>query len=123
MNRDKRPTSLTKIWVTWLKSGKNKIYATLWGASRGQGSALDWTAKVFASKFGIAAKLLFDAQDLVVFGESLGSAWGAGFDLASGKAHHQVSDEGVLGLARSMRHHRSPAILFRKQMPKIVSQN
>ena len=36
---------------------------------------------------------------LVVLGQALGAAGRAGLDLAGGKAHRQVSDEGILGLA------------------------
>lgn len=40
---------------------------------------------------------------LVVLGQALRAARRAGLDLASGQAHRQVSDEGVLGLTRAAR--------------------
>ena len=47
----------------------------------------------------VSAQLLLDAQQLVVLGQALGAAGGAGLDLAGGQAHRQISDEAVLGLA------------------------
>ena len=43
----------------------------------------------------------FDAEELVVFGDAVGAAGGAGFDLAGAGADGEVGDEGVFGFAAS----------------------
>lgn len=48
---------------------------------------------------------------MVVFGQSLGSAWGACLDLACGEADNQISDEVVFSLAGTMRNHDSPPVV------------
>ena len=46
-----------------------------------------------------AAKLLLDAEKLVVLGDALAAAGGAGLDLAGVQRNGQVGNRGVLGLA------------------------
>src|SRR5690606_38308607 len=48
----------------------------------------------------------FDAQQLVVLGNAIGTAQGAGLDLASGGGNRQVGDGGVFGFAGTVRNHR-----------------
>src|SRR5215210_1763799 len=50
--------------------------------------------------FGVAAKLLFDPEELVVLGGAVGSGGSAGLDLARVRRDRQVGDRRVLGLAR-----------------------
>ena len=52
-----------------------------------------------AEEFGGLAELFFDAQELVVLGDAVGAAGGAGLDLAGVGGHGDVGDDGVLGLA------------------------
>lgn len=59
--------------------------------------------------FGTGTKFLFDTKDLVVFGETLGTAGSTGFDLSSGKTNYQVGNECVLGFTGSVRNHGTPA--------------
>ena len=65
--------------------------------------------ELVADVLGLVAELLLDAKHLVILGGPLASAGGAGLDLASAEAHHEVSDEAVLRLSATMRHHGSPA--------------
>mmetsp|Transcript_54085 Transcript_54085/g.136063 ORF Transcript_54085/g.136063 Transcript_54085/m.136063 type:complete len:475 (-) Transcript_54085:104-1528(-) len=62
---------------------------------------------------GLAAELFLDADDLVVLGQSLRSAGGARLDLARAQADHQVANERVLRLARSVGDHDAPSVLLR----------
>ena len=56
--------------------------------------------KGFAScVFGDAFKLILYAHQLVVLGDPVGAAHGAGFDLPGLKGHYEVGDKGVFGLA------------------------
>ena len=45
------------------------------------------------------AQLLFDAEELVVLGHTVGAGQGAGLDLAAVGGHCDVGDGSVLGLA------------------------
>ena len=42
---------------------------------------LQWVLEVFASKFGLGAKLFLNSQQLVVFGKTLRAARGTSLDL------------------------------------------
>ena len=42
---------------------------------------IQWLSEVDASEFGISAQLLLNAQQLVVLGQTLRSAWRASLDL------------------------------------------
>ncbi len=42
---------------------------------------LNWLAEVLSGVFGGGAQFLFDAEDLVVLSQTLGTAWSASFDL------------------------------------------
>ena len=48
-------------------------------------------------------QLLLDAEQLVVLGDPVSAAGGAGLDLAGVGAHHDVGDGGILGLAGAVR--------------------
>lgn len=61
---------------------------------------LDGPAETFAGVFGVGAELLFDAEDLVVLGETFRTAGRAGLDLTGRQTHYEVSDECVLCLTR-----------------------
>ena len=50
-------------------------------------------------------QFFFDAQQLVVLGNAIAAAGGTGLDLAGAEAHHEISDESVLGFTRAMRDH------------------
>src|SRR6187549_3643004 len=49
------------------------------------------------------AQLLFDAEELIVLGDTVGAGSGPGLDLASVGRDRDVGDRYVLGLARAMR--------------------
>eukprot|EP01084_Bolivina_argentea_P292679 503225_1 len=59
---------------------------------------------------GVAAKLLLDAQELVVLGSALATAGGTGLDLTAAQGDDEISDVGVLGLTRAVRDHDGPAL-------------
>ena len=58
-------------------------------------------SKLCSCVLGVCAQLLLDPEELVVLGQPLGPAGGAGLDLACAEANHEVGDETVLGLPRS----------------------
>ena len=62
---------------------------------------------------GVGAEIFFDSEDLVVLGESLGSARGTSLDLASLETDDQIGDEGVFSFARSVGDHDAPAGIHR----------
>src|ERR1044071_5084863 len=69
----------------------------------GPRSAAVWNGRSeFSAVHGIAAEELFDAEQLIVFGDAVGAAEGPGFDLAGIGGHGDVRDGGVLGFAGSM---------------------
>ncbi|GMT15290.1 hypothetical protein PFISCL1PPCAC_6587, partial [Pristionchus fissidentatus] len=68
-------------------------------------------AELLSGVDGVSSQLLLDTQKLVVLGESLRSAGGASLDLSSRQSNNEISNERVLGLTRSVRHHDSPSIL------------
>src|SRR5260370_16683161 len=51
---------------------------------------------------GGGAQVFLDAEKLIVLGDAVGAAGGAGFDLAGGRSHGEIGDESVFGLAGSM---------------------
>src|SRR5512132_4218435 len=55
-----------------------------------------------AGELGGGAKLLLDAQQLVVLRDAIRPARRAGLDLAGARRDGEVGDEGVLGLARAV---------------------
>ena len=79
-------------------------------------SCLYGVAEVLAGIFGSGPEFLLDAEDLVVFGETLRATRGASFDLSGGETHYQVGDEGVLSLARPVGDHGTPSVLFGQQV-------
>mmetsp|Transcript_29550 Transcript_29550/g.94036 ORF Transcript_29550/g.94036 Transcript_29550/m.94036 type:complete len:452 (+) Transcript_29550:172-1527(+) len=60
----------------------------------------------------LGTQLLLDAQELVVLGEALRAAGRARLDLAGAQSDGQVGNGGVLGLARAMGAHDTPARLL-----------
>ncbi|SRR6266849_97704 len=66
-------------------------------------SKLILTKGSFAVEAGGGAEFLFDAEELVVFGDAVGAAGGAGLDLACGGSHGEIGDKGVLGFAGTVR--------------------
>src|SRR5436190_14964904 len=63
-----------------------------------------------AGIFGRIAEVLFDPQQLVVFGNTVRAAKAAGLDLPCIGRNSQVSNEIVLGLAGAMRDDRSHVV-------------
>jgi len=53
----------------------------------------------FSTIDGVVAEFLFDAEELVVFGNAVGAAKGAGLDLAGIRRDGDVSDGDIFGLA------------------------
>src|SRR5712692_3219375 len=49
------------------------------------------------------AEFFFDAKELIVFGNAVGAAGGAGLDLPGGSGDGEIGDEGVLGFAGAVR--------------------
>ena len=45
---------------------------------------------------GVLAELLFDAQELIIFRQTVGAAQGTGLDLAAVRRHRDVGDGRVL---------------------------
>jgi len=74
-----------------------------------------------AIKAGGGAEFLFDAKELIVFGDAVGAAGGAGFDLAGGGGDGEIGDEGVLGFAGTMRDDGIVAALRASSMASMVS--
>ena len=52
---------------------------------------------------GTCTQILLNAEQLVVLGNALGAAGGAGLDLAGVQGNGQISNGGVLGLAGAVR--------------------
>jgi len=65
---------------------------------------------------GLVTQLLLDSQHLVVLGQPLRAAGGAGLDLSGAETDHQICDEAILGLAGTVRDHGSPAVRFGQVM-------
>ncbi|TMW49879.1 hypothetical protein DOY81_005060 [Sarcophaga bullata] len=70
----------------------------------------------FAGKFGIGAQFFFDAENLIVFSQTFRAARSASLNLTSRQTNDQISDEGILSFAGTMRYHGAPAVLFGQQM-------
>jgi len=62
----------------------------------------DWG--VAAGKARLRSQPFFNAQKLIEFRDAFAAAPGAGLDVSSRRRHGQVRDEGVFGLARTVRH-------------------
>ena len=60
----------------------------------------------------VVAKFLFDAEELVVFRDTVGTAHRTGLDLAGVGGHRDVGDGGVLGFTRAVRDHRGVAVFL-----------
>src|SRR5216684_5214264 len=73
------------------------------GAPCDRESKLILTKGSFAVEAGGGTEFLFDAEELVVFGDAVGAAAGAGFDLAGGGSDGEIGDKGVLGFAGTVR--------------------
>src|SRR5260370_9945052 len=63
----------------------------------------DLTEGSFAVEASGLAEFFLDAKELVVFGDTIGAACGAGLDLARGGSDSQIGDESVFRFARAMR--------------------
>src|SRR6266699_4523726 len=63
--------------------------------------------------FRLAAQLLLDAQQLVIFGGAVGARQPSGLDQSAIGGDREVGDGGVLGLAGAVRHHGGVAGLIR----------
>jgi len=70
-------------------------------------------SELFSGILGLASQFLFDAQQLVVFGKAFGTAGSTRFDFSGSQANHQISNEGIFGLSRSVRDHHTPACSLR----------
>lgn len=60
--------------------------------------------------FGGIAKLFFDAEELVVFGNTIGSGHGTSLDLAGVESNDEVSDGGIFGFTGTVGDDAGPAI-------------
>ena len=57
----------------------------------------------FAIEAGAGAQFFLNAEELVVFGDAVGTRCGTRFDLARGGSDGEVGDKGVLGFAGAVR--------------------
>ena len=58
-----------------------------------------------AVEAGGRAEFLFDAEELVVFGDAVGAGGGAGLDLSGSGGDSEIGDEGVFGFAGAVGDH------------------
>ena len=70
---------------------------------------------------GVLAKQLLDAQELVVFGQTVRAAQRAGLDLAAVRRHGDVSNGRVFGFARAMTDDGGVAVRLRELTASSVS--
>ncbi len=63
---------------------------------------------------GVLAEFLFDAEQLIVFRQTIRAAQGTGLDLAAVRRHGDVGDGGVFGFAGAMREDGGVAIELRE---------
>lgn len=79
------------------------------GVTQGEPQCLrGGSAEVSAAVASSRAQLVLDAQQAVVLGQALRAARSARLDLLGGEADSEVSDEGVLRLARAVASHDAP---------------
>jgi hypothetical protein len=60
----------------------------------------------------LGTKLLLNAQQLVVLGQSLRPAWCSSLDLTCSESDHQVSNEVILCLSTAVAHHHLHVVLI-----------
>ena len=65
-------------------------------------------SEVFTSKLSLAAQSLFSSEEMVILGQALRLARGTCLVLSSTMTHHQVSNDSIFSLPRSMRHPDTP---------------
>lgn len=70
---------------------------------------VDRCAELLASVDGVLAQLLFDTEDLVELGETLGTGRSTGLDLTGAETDDDVGNGDVLGLTGAVRDHDTPA--------------
>ena len=61
-----------------------------------------------------------DAEESVVFGNTLTTSRGTSLDLPSTKSDYEIGDDGVLGLTGSVRDHNTP-VAGRRELSTVVS--
>src|SRR5437763_86070 len=108
--RSRRSSKSSTLWRRWRSSARtSRIVIRLCPSSRRFRRLLTRVLRLLALDGSPAQKLrrfsqfFLDAQQLVVLGDAVGAAGGAGLDLAGPEADREVGDEGVLGLARPVR--------------------
>src|SRR5580692_3879490 len=69
--------------------------------------------RLAAGEAGRGAQFLLNAEELVIFGDAVGSGGGAGLDLPRAHGHDEVGDESVLGFARAVRDDRGVSCFAR----------
>ena len=70
---------------------------------------MSWVSEGLSSVDSFVSELLLDSKNLVVFGKSVGSAWGSRLDFSSSETANEISDEVILSLSTSVGDHNSPA--------------
>lgn len=64
---------------------------------------------MLSSEHCLVSELLLDSEDLIIFCESVGSAWGSTLDFSGSKTNDEVSNEVIFGFSTSVRDHDSPS--------------
>jgi len=65
--------------------------------------------EVLTSEDCAGAKFLLDAENLVVFGQTVGTAGSAGLDLASAETANKIADKVILSFSTAVGDHNTPA--------------
>jgi len=73
-------------------------------------------AETLSGVYSTSAQFFLNTKDLVVLGETFGTAWGSGLDLSGSKTNNKVSNEGIFGFSGTVRDHCSPSTLLSKKM-------
>src|SRR5574344_1740254 len=98
------------LWITASKISRTRTttratMASLEQKVRQRPSATQVVERGTTGVFGHIAQIFFDAQQLVVLGDTVAAAHRASLDLASVQAHSDVGNRAVFGFARAVRDH------------------
>mmetsp|Transcript_6219 Transcript_6219/g.11427 ORF Transcript_6219/g.11427 Transcript_6219/m.11427 type:complete len:125 (+) Transcript_6219:144-518(+) len=73
------------------------------------GGGFDGDVTVVLSGIDRVLKLLFNAQELIILGETLRTARGSTLDLARGESHGNISDEIIFRFSTTVGGHNAPS--------------
>lgn len=75
-----------------------------------------WVSEVFSGiDASVFPEFIFNSKDLVIFSQTLRSAWGTSLYLTSGQTDWEVSNEGIFSFAWSVRSHNTKAVVLWKK--------